>query len=298
MSVRRVIFDLPRSTSVPTVLIALDRFLAEPGMSGTWPEWNKIIGCPPSDLADHPWSNLGATQDEHVDHEVSPAVDKGKGKEKEKEVEREVGGGEGEGEADTAAGTVEDGGEGQHAGGPSKPTPRGRNQSRRHSQSCGHSQSRRPRKRVKSAAIVRDSDEEDESIPQPTPCHNSRYDIYNPPDTHQCVDDEARCMVCAQRGLPSAIKEVGRACYQCNRTKHGCSLVVKQRCSRSRSQAPTTTARRSPTPGPSLQPTRTNPPRSTRKRKMHSPSVRPSSTERGRQSELFYISFPFYSYSK
>ena len=72
MSVRRVIFDLPRGTSVPTVLIALDRFLAEPGTSGTWPEWNKIIGCPPSDLADHPWSNLGTTRDEHVDHDVVP----------------------------------------------------------------------------------------------------------------------------------------------------------------------------------------------------------------------------------
>ena len=107
-----------------------------------------------------------------------------------------------------------------------------------------------------------------------------------------------KLMVCARRGLPCAIKEVGRACYQCNRTKHGCSLVVKQRHSRSRSWAPTTTGHRSPTPGPSLQPTRTNPPRSTRKRKTRSPSVRPSSTERGQQSESFYISFLFYSYSK
>ena len=297
MSVRRVILDLPHGTSVPMVLIALDRFLAEPGTSGTWPEWNKIIGCPPSDLADHPWSNLGATRDEHVDHEVSNVVDKGKGKEKEQV--REVGEGEDEGEADTAmAGTVEDGGEGEHASGPSKPAPRGRNQSRRRSQSRGRSQSRRPRKRVKSAAIVQDSDEEDAPIPQPTPRHNPRYDIYNPPDTHQCVDDEARCMVCARRGLPCAIKEVGRACCQCNRTKHGCSLVVKQRRSRSRSRAPTTTGHRSPTPGPSLQPTRANPPRSTRKRKTRSPSVHPSSTECGRQSESFYILFLFYSYSK
>ena len=123
MSVRRVILDLPHSTSVPTVLIALDHFLAEPGTSGTWPEWNKIIRCPPSDLADHPWSNLGATRDEHVDHEVSNVVDKGKGKEKEQV--REVGEGEDEGEVDTAmAGTVEDGGEGEHASGLSKPAPR------------------------------------------------------------------------------------------------------------------------------------------------------------------------------
>ena len=135
-------------------------------------------------------------------------------------------------------------------------------------------------------------------IPQPTPCRNPRYNIYNPPDTHQCVDDEARCMVCARRSLPCAIKEVGRACYQCNRTKHGCSFVVKQRHSRSRSRAPTTTGHRSPTPGPSLQPTRANPPRSTRKRKTRSPSVCPSSTECGQQSESFYISFLFYSYSK
>ena len=114
MSVRKIILDLPRSTSVPTVLIALDRFLAEPEVSGTWPEWNKIIRCPPSDLVDHPWSNLDATRDEHVDHEVSNTVDKGKGKEKEQV--REVGEGEDEGEADTAmAGTVVDGGEGEHA---------------------------------------------------------------------------------------------------------------------------------------------------------------------------------------
>ena len=174
----------------------------------------------------HPWSNLGTMQDEHVNHEVSTMVNKGK----EKEQVREVGEGEDEGEVDTAmAGTVEDGGEGQHTSGLSNPAPRGQNQSRTRSQSC------RPRKHVKSVAIIRDSDVEDEPIPAPTPRHNPCYDIYNLPDTHQCVDDEARCMVCARRGLPCAIKEVGRVCYQCNRTKHRCSIVVKQRRSRSRS---------------------------------------------------------------
>ena len=66
-------------------------------------------------------------------------VDKGKGKEK-KQV-REVGEGEDEGEVDTAmAGMVEDGGEGQHASGLSKPASRGQNQSHTHSQSRGCSE--------------------------------------------------------------------------------------------------------------------------------------------------------------
>ena len=200
-------------------------------------------------------------------------------------------GGDEESAGPTVAGTVDDEEEGDRADRPSKPAPRRRSQSR------GRSQSRRPRKRVKSSTFVQDDDDDDESIPAPAPRHTPSYDIYNPPDTHQIVDDDARCALCARRGLPCAIKEVGRACYQCNNTKHACSLVIRRRRSRSRSRAPTA-ARRSPTPGSSMQPTRTNPPRSTRKRKTRSPSAHPTPMERGRQSVFFFIHFPFYSYSK
>ena len=174
---------------MPTVLIALDCFLAEPGTSGAWPEWNKILGCPPSDLMDHPWSNLGITRDDPVDDHVSAAVDKGK--EKEKEQVGEGSEGADEGAADTAsAGMVEDNAEPDPADRPSKPAPHGRNQSR------ARSQSRRPRKHVKSAAIVQDSGDEDESIPTPAAHCTLRYNIYNPPNTHQRVDEEAQCMLC------------------------------------------------------------------------------------------------------
>ena len=199
-------------------------------------------------------------------------------------------GGDEESAGPTVAGTVDDE-EGDRADRPSKPAPR------RQSQSHGRSQSQRPRKRVKSSTFVQDDDDHDESIPAPAPHHTPSYNIYNPPNTHQIVDDDARCALCARHGLLCAIKEVGHACYQCNNTKHACSLVIRRRCSRSRSRAPTT-ARRSPTPGSSMQPTCTNPPRSTRKRKTHSPSAHLTPTERSQQSVFFFIHFLFYSYSK
>ena len=46
---------------------------------------------------------------------------------------------------------------------------------------------------MKSSTFVQDDDDHDKSIPAPAPCHTPSYDIYNPPDTHQIVDDDARC---------------------------------------------------------------------------------------------------------
>ena len=111
-------------------------------------------------------------------------MDKGKGKEKEV-----IEGGDEESAGPTVAGTVDDEEEGDRADRPSKPAPC------RQSQSHGRSQSRWPRKRVKSSTFVQDDDDHDESIPAPAPRHTPSYDIYNPPNTHQIVDDDTRCAV-------------------------------------------------------------------------------------------------------
>ena len=87
---------------MPTVLIALDHYLVQPGTSAAWPKWNKILACPPSDLTNHPWSNLGVTQDDIVNNETSTIMDKGKGEEKEV-----IEGGDEESVGPTMTGTVD-----------------------------------------------------------------------------------------------------------------------------------------------------------------------------------------------
>jgi len=184
-----------------------------------------------------------------MDGEVTEAVDKGKGRAD--EVSND------EVSSSQAAGGEEVRVSGRGHGGAG------------HGQSRGHSQSCRPRKRVKSTLII-DSDKEE----KPThPASNKTFDLQHPPPDFPILPAMDRCNYCAHRQLPCARKE-DCACFQCNKLKHGCSLAPKWGRSQSQSHAPTKQAscRASPpsktTP---LAPTHINPPRSTRKRKAQSP---------------------------
>jgi len=111
----------------------------------------------------------------------------------------------------------------------------------------------RPCKWVKSAPIV-DSDDEDTAKPI---CRGvtKTYDLHNPPPNFPILPAMDRCDHCAHRMLPCARKE-DRACFQCNKGKHGCSLSLK--CMRSQSQLCAPAAQTSqPDPPPPI--TSTNP---------------------------------------
>jgi len=252
--------DVPRGLSIPTMLMALDRYLEDPNEGITeWPKWPELLQCPLEKVADHPWSHRGqpsqdggavpaATEDTQMDgeEEVTEPVDKGKGRDDEVSND-EVSSSQAAGGEEVRA---------SHRG-------RGRGQTR------GRSQSRRPRKRVKSAPIV-DSEEEQNPTGRGS---NKTFDLQHPPPDFPILPAVDQCDYCARRQLPCARKE-DRACFQCNKSKHGCSLASKRGRSQSRSRAPTRQANRKASP-PSkaapLAPTRINPPRSTRKRKAQSP---------------------------
>jgi len=140
---------------------------------------------------------------------------------------------------------------------------RGRGQTR------GRSQSRRPHKRVKSAPIV-DSEEEQNPTSRGS---NKTFDLQHPPPDFPILPAVDRCDYCARCQLPCVRKE-DRACFQCNKLKHGCSLASKRGRSRSRSRAPTRQANHKvspPSKAAPLAPTRINPPHSTCKWKAQSP---------------------------
>ena len=173
-------------------------------------------------------------------------------------------------------------------------------------QTQGHSQSHRPRKRVKSALMI-DSDEEENPTSRGS---NKTFDLQHPPPNFPILPAVDRCNYCAHRQLPCVRKE-DCACFQCNKLKHGCSLASKRGRSRSRSRAPTRQASRRGSPPlktAPLAPTHVNPSRSTRKRKAQSliptddtPHPRsapcpptPGPSRGRRESESLYFLFVFF----
>jgi len=279
------------------MLMALDQYLEDPNNGiMEWPRWPDLLQCPLETVADHPWSHRGqpsqdggavlaATEDSQMDREeeVTDAVDKWKGREY--EVSN-----------DEVSSSQEAGGEevrGSHRG-------HGRGQTR------GHSQSHRPRKHVKSAPMV-DSDEEE----NPTSCgSNKTFNLQHPPPDFPILPAVDWCNYCARHQLPCVRKE-DHACFQCNKSKHGCSLASKWGRSRSRSRAPTRQASRRGSPPlktAPLAPTHVNPSRLTCKCKAQSPipaddTPHPRSAPRPptpgpsrgrRESESLYFLFVFF----
>ena len=235
--------------------MALDWYLKDPNDGITeWPKWPELLQCPLEKVADHPWSHHGqpsqdggvvpaATEDTQMDgeEEVTEPVDKGKGRDDEVSSSQAAGGEE-----------VRASHHGHGCG-----------------QTRGHSQSHRPHKHVKSAPIV-DSEEEQNPTSRGS---NKTFDLQHPPPDFLILPAVDWCDYYAHRQLPCARKEY-RACFQCNKSKHGCSLASKRGTSRSRSHAPTRQANHRvspPSKAAPLAPMRINPPRSTCKRKAQSP---------------------------
>jgi len=256
--------NLPRGFNIPPMLMSLDRDLEDPSEGiTTWPKRPQLLQCPAENVSDHPWCNRG--QESNCGDRISELSNEGQMDDeqaKEQRVEEE---------------RVEKGKQrahemSSHDASPSEPVaPEGRGRHSGHAQTRGRSQSRRPRKRVKSAPIV-DSDDEDTA----KPIHRvvtKTYNLHNPPPDFPILPAMDRCDHCARRMLPCARKE-DHACFQCNKGKHGCSLSLKRMRSRSQSRAPATRTSQ-PDPPLSLAPTpappRTNPPRLTHKRKAKSP---------------------------
>jgi len=247
--------NLPRGFSIPPMLMALDRDLEDPSEGiTTWPKWPQMLQCPADGVSDHPWCNRGdnipePSNEGQVDGEQAEMQRVDKGKQRAYEVS-------------------------SYEVSPSEPVgaeeARGRRCGRE--QTRGRSQSRRPRKRIKSAPIV-DSDDEDTAKPTRRSVTKT-YDLHHPPPDFPILPATDRCDHCAHCMLPCARKE-DRACFQCNKGKHGCSLSLKRVRSRSQSHAPgTRTSQPDPAPSPATTaaPIRTNPPHSACKRKAKSPT--------------------------
>jgi len=242
------------------MLMSLDRDLEDPSEGiTTWPKWPQLLQCPAENVSNHPWCNCG--QDSNRGDWVPEPSDEGQ-MDGEQAAEQRVDKGK------QPAHEVS-----SNDAGPSEPVApeEGRGHRGGHAKTRGRSQSHCPCKQVKLAPIV-DSDDKDTAKPIRHGVTKT-YDLHNPPPNFPILPAMDRCDHCARRMLPCARKE-DRACFQCNKGKHGCSLSLKRTRSQSQSRAPA--ARTSqPDPPQSLAPTpaplHTNPPCSTRKRKAKSP---------------------------
>jgi len=246
------------------MLMSLDRDLEDPSEGiTTWPKWPQLLQCPAENVSDHPWCNRG--QESNCGDRIPEPSNEGQMDDEQAEEQRVE-------EERVEKGKQRAHEVSSHDASPSEPVaPEGRGRRGGRAQTRGRSQSRRPRKRVKSAPIV-DSDDEDTAKPIRRGVTKT-YDLHNPPPDFPILPAMDRCDHCARRMLPCARKE-DRACFQCNKGKHGCSLSLKRMRSRSQSRAPATRTSQLDPPlslAPTPAPPRTNPPRSTRKRKAKSP---------------------------
>ena len=229
----------------------------------TWPKWPQLLQCPAENVSDHPWCNH--SQESNCGDRIPEPSNEGQMDNEQAEEQR------------VEEERVEKGKQwahevSSHDASPSEPvTPEGRGHHGGHVQTRGHSQSRRPRKRVKSAPIV---NSDDEDTVKPICCGVTKtYDLHNPPPNFPILPAMDQCDHCTCQMLPCARKE-DHAYFQCNKGKHGCSLSLKHMQSQSQSRAPATWTSQ-PDPPLSLAPTPappcTNPPCSTRKHKAKSP---------------------------
>ena len=254
--------------SIPTMLIVMDRDLVDPAIPfKQWPNRQELLSCPPSAVADHPWSNRPGEMEMLGDRREAEGeevkVDKGKGRAVEVSTQDDG----------PSQQSVEEVVRGRQGGRGRRALSRARSQPRRTS-------------RAKSAAFVNSNDEVVPATRKPR-C-TVGYDIHNPTSKYQRLVEDQCCIRCVGQGFPCAIKAVGNACYQCAHTKHSCNLVVPKR-GHSRSVSHPARAKtphhHSPSAGPSrLHPATTNPPQSG-KHKGRSLSVAPAESKPGKESK-------------